>query len=222
MFDLIEIKKKEGIVIAEILENKSAKWDMALMRELYTFIEHIKRDHCIQVVIFVQKRGGICCMQRPDKSLFSPVICAKQRDDLFNAIKNFRLPTIAVMEGGVSGDYLEFSFMCDFRLIAEDTQLNFCFENGALPSRTGVKKVFQLVGEMRSKELFFTGKILNARSAVQIGLVNKIAAQERLMAESIEFAKAIKLTGSEMIDYVEKVLEKKQKTFYKGGDTDSR
>ena len=29
MFDLIEIKKKEGIVIAEILENKSAKWDMA-------------------------------------------------------------------------------------------------------------------------------------------------------------------------------------------------
>lgn len=207
MFELVEVKEKEGIVIATILENKSAKWEVKLINELLAFIEHVKEDSQVQVILFVREKREERYVEEIRKSFLSPLEYIKLKETLLNAIEGISIPTIAVMEGGVSGDYLDFSFMCDFRMIAEDTQLNFCFENGELPSYMEIKKIYQLVGEMRSKELFFTGKILSARAAAQIGLVNKIAEPERLMAESIEFAKCIKLTGIELIDYVKGVFE---------------
>lgn len=207
MFELIQIKKKEGIVIATILEKKSVKWDVELVKELRDFAEQIRRDACTQVIIFVQEKQESYYTQKTGNTFLSPAIYTDMKERLFKEIEKFRIPTIAVIEGGVAGDYLEFSFMCDLRLTAEDTQLNFRFENGDRPSYAGIKKISLLIGEMRSKELFFTSKILNARAAAQIGLVNKIVESECLMAEAIEFAKCIKLTGTERINYIKGAFE---------------
>lgn len=207
MFELIQIKEYEGIVIATILEKKSAKWDVRLIKELHDFVEQIRRNSRIQVIIFVREKQENRYAEEIRRPFLSPAIYTKLKEDLFHAIETLNVPTIAVMEGGVAVDYLEFSFMCDFRLTAEDTQLNFCFENGERPSYAGIKKISQMIGEMRTKELFFTSKILSTRSAVQIGLVNGIAEPERLMAESIEFAKCIKLTGTDMVNYVKGAFE---------------
>lgn len=207
MFELIQVKEQEGIVIATISEKKSAKWDMQLIKELRDFAEQIRENLYVRVIIFVREKQKAHYREEVRDSILSPDTYTEMKEHLFNEIEALSIPTIAVLEGGVAGDYLEFSFMCDFRMAAEDTQLNFCFENGEKPSYVGIKKISQMVGEVRSKELFFIGKILSARSAIQMGLVTQTSEPERLMAESIEFAKNIERTGTELIDYVKSAFK---------------
>lgn len=207
MYELVKIKKKDEIVLVSILERNPKKWRIELIKELHTFLQLMKKEKNVQVILFTQEIFEKDPIQEEEKLLFSPLLYINLRDSLFKEIDELSIPTIAIMEGGVAGDYLEFSLMCDFRMVAEDTQLDFFFENGEMPSHIGIRKLSQLIGEMRSKELFFTGKILSAQMAQQFGLVNRIIESEHLMAESIEFAKCIKLTGPNLIGYIKAAFE---------------
>ena len=55
----------------------------------------------------------------------------------------------------------------------------------------GTKLITQLVGLGKAKELIFTGEFIDAREALRIGLVNRVAAGADLMADALEMAAGI-------------------------------
>ena len=70
-------------------------------------------------------------------------------------MRRLPIPSIVVIEGRAAGDFLEFALLCDFRLAAEDAQLDFGVENGRLPSVAAIQRLSGLIGEMKVKELIF-------------------------------------------------------------------
>ena len=52
MYGFINVQKREGIVLATIFENRSAEWEQELVGEMCCFIEQIRDDPTVQVVIF--------------------------------------------------------------------------------------------------------------------------------------------------------------------------
>jgi len=107
-------------------------------------------------------------------------------------IENTSKPTIAMINGFCLGGGLEVAMACDIRIASEDAKLGQTELNvGILPGAGGTQRLPRLVGLGKAKELIFTGKIISAQEAMQIGLVNLVVAKEALLEQTMQMAKSI-------------------------------
>ena len=108
------------------------------------------------------------------------------------AIAKHPWPTVAAINGHCLGGGLELAITCDIRVCAEGAKLGMPpAKLGLVYGHTGLRKFLDVVGLPRTKELFLTGRSLDAARADQIGLVNAVVADEELENESIALASAI-------------------------------
>jgi enoyl-CoA hydratase len=66
---------------------------------------------------------------------------------------------------------------------------------GIIPGFGGTQRLTKLVGKNMAKEMIFTGKMLSAAEAKEIGMVNKVSAPEALMDDVMKTAKSIAAKG---------------------------
>jgi enoyl-CoA hydratase/carnithine racemase len=108
------------------------------------------------------------------------------------AISNHPWPTVAAINGHCLGGGLELAISCDLRICAAGAQLGMPpAKLGLIYGHTGLRKFLDTIGLPRTKELFLTGRNLEAAKAERIGLVNEVVDDDRLGAEAVEFAAAI-------------------------------
>jgi enoyl-CoA hydratase/carnithine racemase len=105
------------------------------------------------------------------------------------AIAKHPWPTIAAVNGHCLGGGLELAITCDLRLCAAGAKLGMPpAKLGLIYGHTGLRKFLDTIGLARTKELFLTGRNLDAARAAQIGLVNEVFAAEELEAAAVELA----------------------------------
>lgn len=81
---------------------------------------------------------------------------------------------------------------CDFRIASDKARLGQTEINiGLIPGWGGTQRLTRLVGKAKAKELVYTGKIIDAKTAEQIGLVNMVVPAEQLMASARQFAQEL-------------------------------
>lgn len=199
-------KPKEGIVIVTVFEGNRTEWESATLEELYERMGQLKGDTETQAVIVIREPKNEDSAKEAENFSLRPEEYKRARESLLEAMRRLPIPSIVVIEGRAAGDFLEFALLCDFRLAAEDAQLDFGVENGRLSSVAAIQRLSGLIGEMKVKELFFSGSILCARQAAQLGLISKVEETEHLMAEAIELAKTIRKTDPELIAHVRGAL----------------
>ena len=101
-------------------------------------------------------------------------------------------PLVAAIRGYAVGGGLEFAISCDIRIAADDAQFGFPETGVGLSVSTGATKLIcQLVGLGKAKELLFTGEFIGAEEALRIGLINRIAPGESLMADALGLCRQI-------------------------------
>ena len=107
---------------------------------------------------------------------------------LFNRIENLGKPVIAAINGYALGGGLELALVCDIRIANEKAKLGFPeVKISAIPCYGGTQRLTRLVGAGRAKEIIFTGEMLTAQDAVNMGIVNHVvpAGQEMEKAKAI-------------------------------------
>ena len=108
------------------------------------------------------------------------------------AIAKHPWPTVAAINGHCLGGGLELAITCDLRICADGAKLGMPpAKLGLIYGHTGLRKFLDVVGLARTKELFLTGRNLDAARADEIGLVNEVVAAEELEDESVSLAAAI-------------------------------
>jgi enoyl-CoA hydratase/carnithine racemase len=108
------------------------------------------------------------------------------------AISNHPWPVVAAINGHCLGGGLELAITCDLRICATGAQLGMPpAKLGLIYGHTGLRKFLDTIGLARTKELFLTGRNLEASRAERIGLVNEVVSDERLERESVELATEI-------------------------------
>jgi enoyl-CoA hydratase/carnithine racemase len=102
------------------------------------------------------------------------------------------IPTIAVVWGACTGGGCGLALACDLRLASEDSFF------AIPPARLGLvyalddtRRLVDLVGPARAKEILFTGRRIGAREALELGLVNEVVPAARLEARARELAATI-------------------------------
>ena len=108
------------------------------------------------------------------------------------AIAKHPWPTVAAINGHCLGGGLELAITCDLRICAAGAKLGMPpAKLGLIYGHTGLRKFLDVVGLARTKELFLTGRNLEAARADEIGLVNEVVADEELEQEAIALAAAV-------------------------------
>lgn len=96
-------------------------------------------------------------------------------------LHNIDTPTICALNGGAAGYGLDIALGCDMRVAAESAKLNPGFaKRGILPESGGTWLLPRMVGYAKAAEIAFTGRTLQAKEALELGLVNHVVADGHL------------------------------------------
>ena len=108
------------------------------------------------------------------------------------AISHHPWPTLAAINGHCLGGGLELAITCDLRICAAGAMLGMPpAKLGLIYGHTGLRKFLDTIGLPQTKELFLTGRNLDAERADRIGLVNEVVSDDRLAHEAVQLAAAI-------------------------------
>jgi enoyl-CoA hydratase/carnithine racemase len=105
------------------------------------------------------------------------------------ALHGVEVPVIAAVNGPGVGAGFDLACMCDIRLGTPAARFGETFVNlGLIPGDGGAWFLQRLVGYQRAAELTFSGRIIDAQEALQLGLLLEIVAPEALLARATELA----------------------------------
>ncbi|MEO0124270.1 MAG: enoyl-CoA hydratase-related protein [candidate division WOR-3 bacterium] len=111
---------------------------------------------------------------------------------VLSLIENMEKPVIAAVNGYALGSGCEIAMACDIRIASEKAKFGQPeVKLGLIPGHAGTQRLARLVGIGKAKELIFTGDLIDAQEAYNIGLVNKVVSADNLLEEAKNIAKKI-------------------------------
>lgn len=90
-------------------------------------------------------------------------------------VADFYLPTVAKVDGPAFGAGANLAIACDLQLASTSSRIGFGFRNVGLAVDSGTSYLLpRIVGMNTAKELVFTGELLDADRAADLGLFNRV------------------------------------------------
>jgi enoyl-CoA hydratase/carnithine racemase len=115
--------------------------------------------------------------------------------EAIDALEAFPYPTLAMLPGHTIGGGLELALSCDLRVAQDGIKLGMPpAKLGLVYSHTGLRRFIDAIGAARTRELFLLGRYIDAPTALEWGLVNRVAIGEQL--EALTFELAAELAGN--------------------------
>ena len=104
--------------------------------------------------------------------------------DIISRIENFRFPFVSAINGACLGVGLEIALACVYRIATDDSKTAFALPEvqlGLIPSGGGTQRLPRLIGIKEAIDMILTGKILNHKQALKMGLVDEVVPREILL-----------------------------------------
>ncbi len=109
--------------------------------------------------------------------------------EAIEALESYPFPTLAVFPGHTIGGGLELALGCDLRVAAAGVRLGMPpAKLGLIYSHTGLRRFIDAIGATRTRELFLLGSYIDADTALQWGLVNRVTPAAELESMALALA----------------------------------
>jgi len=190
------IYEKSGGIATITLNRPEAlnAFSKEVIEEILKALEDVKADENTRVVILtgagekafsagadIKAMKGMNALKARELSLMGEKLC--------DALENLEKPVIAAINGYALGGGLEVAMACDIRIASENARMGQTEINiGLIPGWGGTQRLTRLIGKTKAKELIFTGKIVDAKTAEQLGIVNMVVPTEKFRETVQQFA----------------------------------
>ncbi len=99
-------------------------------------------------------------------------------------------PVIAAIRGDAVGAALELALACDIRIGTEGARFGLPqIREGRIPCGGGTQRLPRLIGRAKALEMILTGDLIDAEEALNLGLVHRVAAADKLTKTATEMAR---------------------------------
>jgi enoyl-CoA hydratase/carnithine racemase len=133
-------------------------------------------------------------------------------------LTRLQVPTIAALNGLAFGGGLEITLACDFRIAAEGARFALPEVGiGIVPGAGGTQRLPRLVGPTKAKELILTGRRVDARAALEMGLVSQVVPSDSLMEEAASLAREITANSPLALAYAKAAIDLASETTIEQG-----
>jgi enoyl-CoA hydratase len=217
-FKYIIYEKSEGIATITLNRPEALNaFSKEVVDEVLQALEEIRNDENVHVVILtgageksfsagadIKAMKGMNALKARELSLMGEKLCS--------ALENLEKPVIAAINGYALGGGLEVAMACDIRIASENvlmgqTEINL----GLIPGWGGTQRLTRLVGKTKAKELVFTGKKIDAKTAEQLGILNTVVPADK-------FKEAVKQFATELAQKAPVAIKVAKALINKGAD----
>ena len=151
--------------------------------------ERVRQDDDIRVGI-ITGAGGVFC-EGTEFDGDAPTADELARLRVSDAVAAIEKPMIALIGGDAIDQGLELALACDLRVASSDARLGLTHvADGLIPWDGGTQRLPRIVGQSHATWLILTSRIIDARAALDMGLVNHIAGRE----DAAEYAASLAAT----------------------------
>ena len=195
---MITTSKDEAVCIVKI--NRPTKlnaMNIDVAKEIISTFQQLDRDDSVKVIVLTGE-GDKAFSAGADIEYMSKIsadeseVYAKLGQEVTATVENVSKPTIAAVNGFALGGGCEVAMSCDIRIASENARMGQPEVTiGIPPGWGGTQRLMRIVGVAKAKELVYTGKMIKAAEAKEIGLVNNVVPLESLMDEVMNMAKTI-------------------------------
>ncbi len=120
-------------------------------------------------------------------------------------------PMIAAVNGVAVGGGFGLCSAFDIRIASDRARFGTIFIKRALASDFGLSYFLpRMVGHERATELFYTGRIVDAEEALQLGIVSRVVPHDQLVDESLEFATQVANQPPTALAFTRRMLQHSQ------------
>lgn len=151
-----------------------------VISELSRTVDIVGADESIKVVIITGAGEKSFCAGADISYMVNidPITAEKyasSAQSVLNKIERLEKPVIAAVNGYALGGGCELAMVCDIRIASSNAKMGQPEVTiGIPPGWGGTQRLMRLVGPAKAKELVFTGKMISAEEALQLGLVNGV------------------------------------------------
>ena len=194
-FKYVIYEKSNGVATITLNRPEALNaFSKEVVEEILQAIEDVKVDETIRVVVLtgagekafsagadIKAMSGMTALKARELSLMGEKLCT--------SLENLEKPVIAAINGYALGGGLEVAMCCDLRIASENAKMGQTEINiGLIPGWGGTQRLTRLVGMTKAKEMVYTGKIIDAKTAEQIGLLNMVVPTDKFRESVRQFA----------------------------------
>ncbi len=186
-------------------------------------LDEAARDKSVRVLILTGAGKTFLAGADIDEMSKAPADAGRSFADLgkrvFDKLANFeQAVTIAAINGATMGGGCEVALACDLRVMSAVAKIGLPeVKLGLIPGWAGTQRTLLLVGPARAKRLVFTGAALDAKTAVEIGLVNEAVDAEQLGATVDAMAGQVLANGPMAVRLAKRVMTATEKALLAAG-----
>jgi len=198
--EFIKLDREQGVAVLTL--NRPAtlnSWNQKMRDELREAVRELVADDALRVAVITgegrafsagEDVRGMQGLAELGTRGFRRVV--RGIHNVFDELEAIEVPVIAAINGVAAGGGLELALSCDFRFASETAKLGFP-ENkvGLIPGSGGCSRLVKLVGIARAKRLVMSGEMIEARRALEMGLVEEVVAAEELLPRAMAFARQL-------------------------------
>ena len=198
-YNNILIEKENGL--AQLTINRPKKLNALnreTLEEIHNAFAELESDENVKIIVLTGS-GEKAFVAGADISEFADYsiaegknLAAKGQEEVFDRIANFNKPVIAAINGFALGGGLELAMAAHFRIASDNAKMGLPETSlGVIPGYGGTQRLPQLVGKGRAMEMIMTAGMIDAKQALQYGLVNHVTPAEELMEFTTKTAQKI-------------------------------
>ena len=202
VYENIIYEAKDGIATITFNRPKALNaLNGALLGELSQALDEISADEDIRALVLTGAGdksfvAGADITELATFNSLSAKVFAQEGHRIIRKLQQLPIVVIAAVNGFALGGGTEIAIACDFIYASENAKFGQPEINlGVIPGFGGTQRLPRLIGTNMAKELIFTGKMLSAAEALQVGLANKVVPQEQLMEDVMKTAGQIASKG---------------------------
>ncbi|CAE6688120.1 enoyl-CoA hydratase/isomerase family protein [Paraburkholderia domus] len=168
--------------------------------ELITALEEVSRDRQVHAVVLTGNGKGFCAggdvsgmaerMQAPAGEIaFNGWSRQQLVHHTVNLLYSMPKPTIAAVNGAAAGLGADMALSCDFVIASEEASFAWSYiKRGLIPDGGGMYFLPRRVGLARAKELVFSGRKVDAKEALQLGIADRLSTPAALLGDAHAWA----------------------------------
>ena len=198
---LVDLQTRDGI--ATLTLNRGEKMNAIsddLRTQLIDTLEAVGRDDSVRALVLTGAGKGFCA--GGDIAGMKGRMDAPEGERAFNGWKRqlrvhtqvsllhrMPKPTIAAVNGAAAGLGADMALSCDFVIASTAASFAWSYiKRGLVPDGGGMYFLPRRIGLSRAKELIFTGRKVDAEEALKLGIADRLAQPEDLLAEAHAWA----------------------------------
>lgn len=197
----IQLAVESGIAVITLNrpEKRNAITD-DMRSELIEALERVQRDPQVRAVILTGNGKGFCAggdvsgmaqrMEAPAGEVAFNGWTRQQRvHHTVNLLYAMPKPTIAAVNGAAAGLGADMALSCDFVLASDEASFAWSYiRRGLIPDGGGLYFLPRRVGLARAKDLIFSGRKVDAKEALELGIADRLCAPDALLDQARAWA----------------------------------